>query len=940
MNRLIPIHLPPGWVHTLCFAFLFSPLCSFGQQGELLPNVLDSNAVGYGILRQTNAGSSVYQLKAARLRGVLRGNFLTALQGNVPGLLLTANSGAPGDGVSLTMGGAGRFGDTNPLVVVDGLVLGQTSNLNWLAWRDVESVAVLRDAPAAAYGMRAANGVILISTRKGQPGGLRVSAETYTGVQSVRKLPAQLSTAQYIDYINESRVRGGFIPSGRLANRASLDTLLRVQTNWLDELMQVAPVHNSSVSVSGASDAASYFVSTDYYRQKGILAGTDLSRFSMRANLGYAVTNTVRVGTHLAWNRVARQLNERAGTGTPIEQALKSAPYLPVQNPRNPGGFNGPDFGDAGNDAVNAVGLASLVNDQRTAAGLVGDVFGEWNPLENLTYRFTFGFDRRKFSADRTVPVYRMGAFDSNPRATAAASNMTWRNRMLEHQLIFRETFGDHALMALLAGSTQLYRADKAAAVAGGVPDRIEATTSAATSAGEYRIHSLLTRVEYTFLEKYGLIASLRRDGSSRFASGHRMGWFPAVSGFYRLSAEPFFEQIPYLSELRLQAGVGQTGNDHLGDFRYTTRMLPGFNYPFGAGSSYLGEGSVPGALSNPRVRWETTTLQNLGAELAAFENKIRIGLDYRTKHTRDILVEEPIPAATGTAAPLTNAGEVKNRSVDLTFGVQESMDDFSVNLNAFLSWQRNEVVSIGQRTSPIWSASVQNEYVGITTPGQPIGSYFGLQKIGIYQTKAEIGNSAAFDGTEPGDVRFADSNGDKKLTLEGDRTLIGQSLPTFHYGFSLNASGQGFDLSIQGQGVSGHQLYNAMAYWLNGYQGRYNAGTQVLDRWTPERPSLTQPRATAGNTHNFRASDWFVENGSYLRLRHVEVGYTLPETLTSGYGLRSVRLFVSAQNLITVTRYSGLDPEFSAGNTLLNGIDAGVTPQPRTIVGGLQVNF
>ncbi|WP_128547866.1 SusC/RagA family TonB-linked outer membrane protein [Larkinella soli] len=913
------------------------------------PPPADSLATREGRLTTYRITGAADSIPGRKLNRILTGNPLQALQGQAAGVLVTANSGDPGGAVSVQVRGPGRFGDSSPLIVVDGMVIGQEDNLNWLSPNDIETVEVLKDAASSAvYGMRAANGVVLITTKRGRAGKPRVTVGLSAGVQRMTRRPDLLNTQQYIDFINESRSNGGLISAFKLTNQQSLDTLRGTNTNWVGEIIRPAAVRNAYVSVAGGNETSRYQLSVDYFKQQGLLLSTDFERLGLRLNTEFDLTDRLKVGEHLTAGQSVRHANEGMGGRTPLEQALKSAPYLSVTNPRLAGGFNGPTYLDAGNDARNPVGQSKLFNDRRTQLNLIGDLYGEWAILDGLTYRATFGFDLRNFDRLFSMPAYNMGEFDINPSAAVVRAKQSRYNLLLSHQLTYSYATGGHSVTALLSGSRQTYRTDDISASADGLPgNNILALTAGQSSRnravggvyGFYRIVSLLGQVSYDYRKTYFLGAAIRRDGSSRFGPGNRFGTFPSVSAAWYLHREAFLASVPYLTTVKLRAGWGKTGNDNVGDFRYASLIAENYNYPFGPTNSFLGLGALPGTLPNPGVRWESSAMANLGLDLGAFENSVRVSLDYFRKRTSDLLVEVPLPSSVGAAAPLTNAGQVETRGLDLSLYVERTWNWLTYGLSGFASWQRNEVKSLGERPDPVFSGTVEGETVTATASGHPVGSYYGFQVAGIYQNRDEIRQNPGLPGTEPGDLRYADLNGDGKIT-DDDKTWLGSPVPTFYYGLSANVSGKGFDLAALLQGVTGNDLYNASAYWLNGYLGRYNAGTQVLNRWTRERSSTAQPRADASGTNNFRPSTRFVENGGYLRLKMLQLGYTLPESLTSSWGISRLRVYVGGQNLFTKTRYSGLDPEFAANQAIAEGIDVSVVPQPRTFLGGIQLSF
>ncbi|WP_262511089.1 SusC/RagA family TonB-linked outer membrane protein [Larkinella arboricola] len=913
------------------------------------PPAEDSLSVRSGRLVSPQSISSNDTVSAQKLRRIVTANALQALQGQVAGLLVRSNSGEPGGAATLQIHGPGRFGDTTPLVVVDGMIIGQSDNLNWLTPNSIESVEVLKDAASTGlYGMRGSNGVILITTKKGTTGAPRVNLDVYTGVGRASQGPQLLNTRQYIDFINDSRSNGGLIPAFKLTNQSSLDTLLGTSTDWLGALMRPAPVRSAYLSVAGGNESARYLMAADYFRQDGVIRGSDFERLSLRLNTDFDLAENLKVGQHLTVGQSVQHANDGASGRTPIELAMKSAPYLSITNPRWVGGYNGTTYLDANNDTPNPIGLAALTNDRRTALNLTGDLFGEWTLLEGLTYRATLGFDVRNADRVYSRPAFNMGEYNLNLTASLARAKQTNYNTLLHHQVSYTRTQDVHSFGILLAGSRQTYRSDDVQASADNLPGNdIRSLTAGQSSRnrtvggtyGFYRIVSLLGQLSYDYDKKYWLTAAIRRDGSSRFGPGHRFGVFPSVGGAWYISKEAFMEAVPYLNAVKLRAGWGKTGNDNVGDFQYASLIAQNYNYPFGPTNSFLGVGAFPSTLPNPGVRWETTTTSNVGLDVNALEDLIKIRVDYFRRRTTDLLVEVPLPASVGAEAPLTNAGVVDNSGIDLSLAVQQSTDLITYSVGGFASWQKNKVVSLGERPGPAFSGLVQEENVTATAVGQPVGSFYGFRREGIFQNRTEIINNPSLTGTEPGDIRYADLNGDERIT-DDDKTFLGSPVPTFYYGVMASVSGLGFDLSVLLQGESGRQLYNATSYWLYGFQGRYNAGTQVLNRWTRDNPSTTEPRVDASGTRNFRPSDRFIENGSYFRVKSLQLGYTLPKELTSRFGASHVRVYVGAQNLFTQTKYSGFDPEFASNQAVAEGIDRAQQPQSRMFLGGIQLNF
>ncbi|RRB00731.1 SusC/RagA family TonB-linked outer membrane protein [Larkinella rosea] len=952
------IHSP----HFRCFSTLwttsthFLTTCSLVLLITQLPATAssqkqsdDSLSIRNGQLTAFRNVGSTDTVSSQKLNRIVTANLMQALQGQVAGLLVRSNSGKPGGGATLQIHGPGRFGDTSPLVVVDGMIIGQTDNLNWLAPNAIESVEVLKDAASTGlYGMRGSNGVLLITTKKGTIGKPRVSVDLLTGVQRVNQRPQLLNTRQYIDYINDSRSNGGLIPAFKLTNQVSLDTLLKTNTDWLGALLRPAPVRSAYVSVAGGTESARYLVAADYFKQDGVILGSDFERFSVRLNTDFDLLENLKVGQHLTVSQAVEHANEGTSGRSPIEQAIKSAPYLSITNPKRVGGYEGTTYLDASNDALNPIGLSVLTNDRHTSLNLIGDLFGEWTLFDGLTYRATLGFDLRNFDRAYSMPAFNMGEYNINLTASLARAKQTGYNTLLHHQLSYTRTAGAHSLAVLLAGSRQTYNNNDITAYADGLPGNdIRSLTAGQSSRNRtvggayafYRIVSLMGQLSYDYEKKYWLTAVLRRDGSSRFGPGHRFGAFPSLGAAWSINKEKFLESVPYLTTVKLRAGWGKTGNDNVGDFQYASLIAQNYNYPFGPTNSFLGVGAFPSTLPNPGIRWETTTTSNVGLDVSGFDNRVKLRVDYFRKRTTDLLVEVPLPASVGAAAPLTNAGTVDNSGIDLSLTAERSNEWITFNVTGFASWQKNKVISLGDRPTPVLGGLVQDETVTATMVGEPVGSYNGFQRVGIFQNRDEIIKNPNLTGTEPGDIRYADLNKDGKIT-DADKTVLGSPVPTFYYGLSASVSSMNFDLSVLLQGVSGNQLYNANAYWLNGYQGRYNAGTEVLSRWTREKPSTTQPRADASSNRNFRPSDRFIEEGGYFRVKSLQLGYTLPETLTSTFGASRLRVYVGAQNLFTKTKYPGFDPEFARNQAMAEGIDFAQQPQSKMFMGGVQINF
>ena len=929
--------------------------------------------VGYGTQKKRDLTGAVASVNTGQLRGIPLTSPDQALQGRLSGVVVTQNSGAPGAGASVRVRGLGTINNSEPLYVVDGVpVLNNSSgteggsgvNTNVLATinpNDIATIDVLKDASAVAiYGSRGANGVVIITTKRGQEGPPKVFFDAYYGGQSAWRKLDLLDSYGYAALSNESNANAGLPPIARLAD----ENVLAQNTDWQSELLRPAPIQNYSLSVSGGSAKATYNVSGGFFDQQGIMVGTDFKRYSFRVNTDFTLSRRLKIGQSLSFT-TSRNNRELGGSRTLLEHAFKQAPTIPVYDPGAEGGFAGPTKDD-GQDAENPVGVMSLNVNRSDRRRLLGNVYADLSLVDGLTYRLNVGVDDIVGNTNTFTPTYQMGQL-RNLRSSVSEFNATETSLLYEHTLTFARSLGRHDV-TVLAGYTEQSSTQRGFFGSGqATPSNdirvLDASTLAKTTGGNrtnWGLRSLLGRVNYSFAGKYLLTVNVRRDGSSRFAPSNRWGTFPSASVGWRISEEAFMQAVPFLSDLKVRVSYGQVGNQEIGDYQFDASLINTANYLFGGA---LVTGVTPTSMPAENIRWETSTQQNIGLDLGLFNDQITATVDYFNNETGDMLVRVPVPRITGVGTdPFVNAGSVRNRGLEMALTYRKSAGDFQYSVSGNLTTIRNEVTSLGSGR-PIGGGTFPRSGGGAsltrTEVGQPMGYFYGYVTDGIFQDADQInayneldGNAATKyqDKAAPGDIRFRDLDNNGVINSL-DRTRIGNPFPKLTYGLSGNASYRGFDLTLLLQGVHGNDIYNGIRYWTEGMVNNFNNGTATLNRWrSAEEPGDGRmPRAINGDPNqNRRESDRFIEKGSFLRVKNLSVGYSLPAGLLQRVGnnsLSTVRIYATGQNLLTFTKYTGYDPEIGTfaqpGTANLNlGVDYGNYPQARTLLLGVQVGF
>jgi TonB-linked SusC/RagA family outer membrane protein len=917
--------------------------------------------IAYGTQKKGNVSSSLTSVSAEALEGRPVADFQNALQGQVAGLTITKNTGAPGARSSVVIRGKGSIsGGSTPLYVIDGNIMnngignqgaGFTSPdpLSTINPSDIESITVLKDASASSiYGARGANGVILITTKRGKAGKARLEFNAYSGVQNAWNTLDILNSNEYQQVWNAARDNTG-------QNRIpALDgTTLTTNTNWQDEVLRTASISSYEFRASGGGENTVYSTSIGYFDQEGIVIGTGLERYNVTANTDTKLGN-FKFGTTLNISRTIYDKESVNNETTILNSAIRSAPNVPVYDSGNVGGFAGPTLQD-GEPMMNPVAAQELIDNVNKVNRILGSVFASYDIVDGLTFKVSAGFDFISFHDRFTVPEFDLNQ-NQVPGFEQGAEVREYfgenNSILLENTLNYKKSFGRHNIDAIAGYTVQeTHYSDSSTRVRGGFtgtglpiingrdPD-IEPQVSGIIS--ESRTTSIIGRVIYDFDNKYLLTANFRRDGTSKFLGDNQYGNFYSGSIGWNIAKEAFLEDS-FISDLKLRASYGSLGNDQINgnDARFTLNQSA--TYVLGVNQGLATGVGPAGTMQNSDLHWEKQSQLDVGLDFGIFQNKFTMTIDYFKKTSVDLLLPIQVPGHTGFAGITVNAGEIVNKGFEFSATYRDIIgDDFSFSISANLTTLDNEVTELVDGLDFIENdafgqlSSVQRTRMA---PGHSVRSFYGYQIDGIFQTQAEI-DAAPFqsDLTQPGDFRYKNIDGNDVIDA-GDRDFIGDAIPDFTYGFNLNMGYKSWDFSAQFQGVSGNDIWSETKFYTQAYARTNNLNTAVLDAWTPTNPSNTMPRqAPQTLTDNYRVSDFFIEDGSYFRLKNAQLGYSLPESIKEKLGdLSRLRIYLAGQNIFTISDYSdvGFDPEMGDA-----GIDNVVYPQARTFTLGVQVGF
>lgn len=946
----------------LVFSYLSYQTTEFKLQNQGVLNVkLEPDAqaldevvvVGYGTSKRSDVTGSLSSITSEDLREVPVTGLDQAIQGRAAGVQVTQNSGAPGGGVSIRVRGIGSTLTAEPLYVIDGVpvvndnsssrtqydgVEGnvQASNtLNTINPNDIQSIEILKDASATAiYGARGANGVVLITTKRGKAGRSKVSLDSYVGTQKLVRKVDVLNLREYAEYYNSNNFNA-------VEEFADLD-LLGEGTDWQDEIFRRAFNYNTQLTLSGGSERTQFAMSGGFNRNEGIVVGSAFERFSGRINLDHQISDKVRLGNSLTFARTKEDITLQDNTRGVVYTALLFVPAAPVRNAD--GSFAAPQD-EIELNFINPVSRALETSDINRKTRLLANFYFEADLLPWLKYRTEFGTDLLFAGQETFQPSFERGQISQRSSLNVSKNeNRFWINK---HLLTFNKTFNDKHTFNLLAGfEAQEGSYEFLFASRNDLPNNSNIALNLGDAgqqnngggSGDFALVSYFGRANYTYSDRYQLTATLRTDGSSRFGPNNRYGVFPSAAFAWRLSNEGFFKGWEKLDNFKIRLGYGAVGNQEID--------LNSFTANVGGVAAVQGDQIVtvfaPGNIPNPDVQWESSYQVNFGVDIGLFNNRLEIIADLYTRRSDDNLLPALLPAtAGGLRAPFINIGEITNDGIELTLNTQNTTGAFDWSTSLNFTRSTNIVTNLGSNGSLI--ATVEGVPVTRTEVGRPIGQFYGFVVKGIFQQPTDV-TEAPFQtiDTRAGDIQFEDLNDDGIINAE-DQTFIGNPLPDFTANISNRFSYKGFDASILIQGVFGNDVLNLVRRRTESFEGFGNQSAIILDRYTPANPSQTIPRAIAADPNgNARISDRFIEDGSFIRLKNVSLGYRFPAAVTKKLNMSTLRVYVSGQNIVTFTDYTGFDPEVGSfnQNPLINNVDNGRYPTSRAFTFGLNAEF
>lgn len=901
--------------------------------------------IGYGVQKKADLTGSVANINTEKLNTQSNANIGQALQGKIAGVDIVSQGGAPGSGTRIMVRGIGTLNNASPLYIVDGMYMNSIDHINP---NDIASIDVLKDASSAAiYGSRAANGVIIVTTKEGSntEGKPIIDLSVNLGISTASKFLDMLDAKGWAEVTTIARQA-----IGKPALDMATDLANKPDNDWQDIMFRPALMQNYNLAVKGGGKYSTYYTGLGYFNQDGIVKGTNYQRYNIQSKNDYK-RGIFSAGTNLIISFSHDKPLHQELRGGMIGTILQSVPTLEKYDDTREGGYGG-TYGDV----VNIPHPLAIIDDNimdryNENVKIFANLYAQIELFKGLKYKLNltpdFSFERYKNYLNK----YDFGL------ATNSITQLTERQRrrrniLVENLLTFDRTFGEHKISALAGYTYQDSRFRHIQAYGEGLPQGLEeidaATTNRSNEGNSWRsvLTSILGRVFYSYQNKYLFTATIRRDGSSKFGKNNRYGYFPSFSLGWNVAEEKFMENVHWLDQLKLRGGYGVLGNQEIDNYQYSSTITTGINYPDGNGG--LLQGAFPKNFANPDIKWEETAMTNIGIDFMAFNNRLSLTADYYVKNTKDILLTVPIPISSGGANdPIRNAGKIRNNGFEFNLGwMDQPNPDISYGINLIGSFNKNKVIAMGSESGSIKGGSTnQNITTSETKAGYPIGGYWLISTAGYFNSQEEV-DAYAKDGkkiqpaAEPGDIKFVDANNDGVIN-DDDRVFQGSPFPDFTFALNGNMRYKNFDLSIGLQGVLGNKIYNATRQTLEDVTKGSNFLASCLDYWTPENKNASHPRLTWDDPNrNTRAeSDRYLENGSYLRLRSVQLGYTFPQTWFKG-AIQHARVYINAENLFTITSYSGYSPDVNADNANYRGFDNFIYPTNRTFMLGLNVTF
>ena len=898
------------------------------EDAEMLDEVV---VIGYGTMKKSDLTGAVSSIGNKDIKDSPVSNLGQAIQGKISGVQIV-DAGKPGDNVSIKIRGLGSINNCDPLVVIDGVPT--DLGLSSLNMADVERLDVLKDASATAiYGSRGANGVVMITTKRGTEGKGKLAVSANYSFQNATNVPSLLNAAQYAELSNDMMVNSGRNPNPEWANPSELGA----GTDWVDELLRTGVMQNYTVSYSGGNEKSHYYVSGGFLDQSGIVKSVNYRRFTFQSNSDAQVLKWLKFSNNITFSADTK----KSGSYN-IGDALKALPIYPVKN--EDGSWSGPDGNSEWYGSTrNPIGPTELNKSQTDGYNFLANLTAELTFTKWLKFKSTFGYDAKFWFIDNFTPKYNWKPTPTEETSRYKSDNKSF-TYLWDNYFLFDHTFAEKHRVGLMAGMSAQWNtndylnAQKNVFMFDNVHemDNGEEMYAIGGNETEWALLSYMARVNYSYEDRYLLTATIRRDGSSRFGKKHRWGTFPSVSVAWRASQEKWFPKNDYINDLKVRAGYGVTGSQaSVGNYSY----LASYNtsvYPFGISSGNQ-TALVSSTLANPYIHWEEVAQTNIGFDASLFNSRVMFSFDAYLKETRDMLVKASIPITSGfedTTTTYTNAGKVRNQGIEMSLHTINLTGELGWETNLTATYNKNKIKDLNSDV-PYYINQINNSYVTMLAKDYPINVFYGYVTDGIFQNQSEVNTHAVQPGAEPGDIRFRDLNNDGVIN-DSDRTVIGNPNPSWLFSMSNSLSYKGFELSVFLQGIAGNKIYNANNIDNTGMAAAYNQTTDVLKRWQGEGTSNSMPRAVFGDPNqNTRVSDRFVENGSYLRLKNITLSYTFPKQWLQKAQIENARLSLSCENVATITGYSGFDPEVG-----INGIDQNRYPISRTFSLGLNFNF
>lgn len=896
--------------------------------------------IGYGTQRKADLTSAISVVDVSEAKKTVTYDVAKMLQGAAPGVTVQS-SGEPGSFVNIKIRGVTSFANNNPLFVVDGMIIDSPFDF---APGDIESIQVLKDASSAAiYGVRGANGVVIITTKKGKQGRINIGFKSMYGIQQVAKKWDVMDRLGYQQVVRQAELNrnmpGEPVATGNYPDDPAY--INNVDTDWQDEGFRTGTIENNSVTFSGGTDALTYSFNLDHFNNESYIEATPAykrlattlnvtgtkGRFKYGGKLGYTQSDKAAFSEYLAG-------------ATPMSEMILAIPTMPVHDPNRLGGYGGPDQITQRAISLNVIGYNNLNKNAQQRNRFIGNVWGELEILKGLKYKINISADRTDWTTETFIPPSDLGWYHItlNEEATAFVERGDAMRTLLENTLSYNLDVKRHHVDALVGIIQQRDALGRLSARGTGYePTTIGQVQNGFVDNSSSEYHntatnlSYISRLNYSFDDRYLLQVNFRQDRTSFFREELNTGDFFSFSAGWKLSSEKWLKLPESINHLKLRGGYGELGNNTVGVYAYTSTTNPYAAYVFG---EVYAPGTTVVTLRDPDLKWETTKSTNVGLDLGMFNNKLQFSGDYFVKKTDDLLLALPLPYSAGTfpATIQTNTAAIENTGVELSLTYSNQDKPFKYSVSANFGTLRNEVTKIGGNNDPIDAGAASRTQVG-----RSVGELYTYEVVGIFQNADDVANSPTQTNAAPGDLKFRDTNGDGIVNAD-DRTFQGVTIPKYSYGLNFNSEYKGFDFSFMWQGAGGHKVLNTVYQKLMG--GQYQNGhVDMLNYWTPENPNTNVPRPVIGDPNgNARASSRFIERGDYVRLQNVNLGYTLP--LGENKYVQRVRLYVTGQNLVTISKYKGYDPDFLNDGLLVRGEDPGSFPNPRMYAMGLEVDF